>query len=71
MQNEVSQKEKNKYCTSMHIHNLEKWYRRTCFQGRDREQTCAHSEGRGESGTKWEIGIDIYTLPFSNSHAWM
>jgi len=55
----------------MHIHNLEKWYRRTCFQGRDREQTCAHSEGRGEGGTKWEIGMDIYTLPFSNSHAWV
>jgi len=39
--------------------------------GRGREQTCAHSEGRGEGGTKWEIGMDIYTLPFSNSHAWV
>ena len=30
-------------------------------RGRYREQTSGHS-GKGESGTNWEIRIDIYTL---------
>ena len=50
MQSEVSQKEKNKYCTPMHIHNLEK--NGTEGQGRDRDADIVnrrvHGEGRGE-----------------------
>ena len=38
IQSEVSQKEKNKYHILMHIYprNLEKWYRLTYLQGRNR-----------------------------------
>ena len=37
IQSEVSQKEKNKYCILTQMYNLEKWYRRTYLQGRNRD----------------------------------
>ena len=47
--------------------NLEKWYRRTYFQGRNRDAEVENghvdTEGEGEHGVNWEIRIDIYTLP--------
>ena len=45
--------------------NLEKWYRWTYFHGRNRDAENKHvdTRGAGESGTNWEIGIDMYTLP--------
>ena len=46
--------------------NLEKWYRWTYLQGRNRdvENGCVDlGGGEGEGGMNWEIGIDIYTLP--------
>ena len=50
--------------------NLEKWYRWTCLQGRNkrprcREQAYGHQGGKWREGgcvINWEIGIDIYTL---------
>ena len=51
--------------------NLEKWYRRTGLQGRNRdtdvENKCIDTKG-GKCGgggggvMNWEIGIDMYTL---------
>ena len=47
--------------------NLEKWYRRTYLQGRNRdadvENRHVDTEREGKGGTNWEIRIDIYTLP--------
>ena len=53
IQNEVSQKEKNKYwiLTHIYIQNLEKWW----------ERTCGHS-GVGDGGTNWEGSTDIFKL---------
>ena len=49
--------------------NLEKWYRWTGLQGRNRhrcrEQMYGHQGGKagvGGGGMNWEIEIDIYTL---------
>ena len=50
--------------------NLEKWYRRTGLQGRNRDTDVEHKrmDTKGESDRggggvmNWEIGIDIYTL---------
>ena len=67
IQSEGSQKETNKYCILTHMWNLEKWYRWTYLQGRNRdvdiENGDADTVGEGEGGTNWEIRIDIYTLP--------
>ena len=71
IQSEVSQKKKSKYRIVMHMWNLEKWYRWTGLQGRNRdtvvENKCMDtSRGKwgavGGGGVNWEIGIDIYTL---------
>ena len=46
--------------------NLEKWYRGTYLQGRNRntEVEKGHVDtGEGESGMNWEIRFDINTLP--------
>ena len=47
--------------------NLEKWYRSTYLQGRNRDMDIENRhvdiEGEGEGGTNWEIGFDINTLP--------
>ena len=74
IQSEVSQKEKISYINA-YMWNLEKWYRRTSLQGRNRdtdvenrcrEQTYGHQGWKvavgGGGGMNWEIGIDIYTL---------
>ena len=46
--------------------NLEKWYRRSYFQGKNRdidiENRCVDTGSEGESRMNWKIGIDIYTL---------
>ena len=46
--------------------NLEKWYRWTYFQSRNRdtdvENKLMDTQGKGGRGMNWEIGIDIYTL---------
>ena len=47
--------------------NLEKWYRWTYLQGRNRdadiENRCVDMvEGEEKGGMNWEIGIDIHTL---------
>ena len=46
---------------------LEKWYRRTYFQGRnrdvDKENGYVDTVGEGEGGMSWEIRTDIYALP--------
>ena len=55
----------------MHVNaymwNLEKWYRRTYFQDRNRDTDVEtrHVDivGKGESRMNWEVRIDTYTLP--------
>ena len=46
--------------------NLEKWYRCTCLQGRNRDTDVENKrmDTKGEVGGRmnWEIGIDMYTL---------
>ena len=50
--------------------NLEKWYRWTGLQGRNRDtdvenkhmDTKGGTQGQGGGGMTWEIGIDIYIL---------
>ena len=51
--------------------NLEKWYRRTGLQGRNRDTDVENKRmdtkggkwrGRGGGVMNWEIGINIYTL---------
>ena len=48
--------------------NLEKWYRLTYLQGRNRntdvENRHVNTGGEGEGGMNWEIRIDICTLPW-------
>ena len=66
IQIEVSQKEKNKYINT-YIWNLEKWYRWTSLQGRNRytDVQNKHMDTKGErvgGGMNWVIGIDTYTL---------
>ena len=42
--------------------NLEKWYRQTSLQGRNKHTDVEnkHMDTKGEGGVGW-IGIDIYT----------
>ena len=51
--------------------NLEKWYRWTGLQGRDRDTEAENKRmdtkggkggGSGGGGMNWAIGIDMYTL---------
>ena len=52
--------------------NLEKWYRRTCLQGRNRDTDVENKRMETKGGKlrwggdggllNWVIGIDIYTL---------
>ena len=50
--------------------NLEKWYRWTGLQGRNRDtdvenkhmDTKVGESGGGGGGMNWEIGIDMHTL---------
>ena len=70
IQSEVSQKEKNKYINAC-MWNLEKWYRWTSLQGRNRDTDVENKhmdteggKGRGSGGgvMNWVIGIGMYTL---------
>ena len=66
-----SEREKQISYINTYMWNVEKSYRWTGFQGRNRdidvENKCVDTkEGKrgwgGEGGMNWEIGIDIYTL---------
>ena len=67
IQSEVSQKEKDKYHTLMHIWNLERWYWWTYFQGSsgdaDGENGLEDTVEEGDGGTNWDSSTGIYTLP--------
>ena len=65
-----SEREKQIYINA-YMWNLEKWYRWTSLQGRNRdtdvENKCMDPKGGkwgsgGGGGMNWEIGIDMYTL---------
>ena len=61
MQNAVRKRKTNK-C----MWNLEKWYRWTCLQGRNRDADVenGHPDTEGRGGwTNWGIRMDIYMLP--------
>ena len=61
IQNEISQKEKNKYCILMNILETGNIVQMNLFakqKYRHREQTYRHGEG----GINWEHGTDIGTL---------
>ena len=53
--------------------NLEKWYRGTYLQGRNRDigiqKGHVDPQGEGEGGMNWEIRIDIYTLSYVKQKA--
>ena len=53
--------------------NLEKWYRWAYLQSRNRdadvENGCVDTGGDGEGGVNWEMGTDIYTLPYTQDRA--
>ena len=62
-----SEREKQISYINAYIWNLEKWYRLTSLQGRNRdtdvENKCMDTKGgKLGDGMNWEIGIDIYTL---------
>ena len=66
-----SEREKQILYINTYMCNLEKWYRWTGLQGRNRDtdvenkcmDTKVESGGwRGGGVMKWEIGIDMYTL---------
>ena len=69
IQNEVSQKEKNKYINT-YIWNLEKCYRWTYLQGSSGDTDIENrlmdmGVGRGwEDGMNGESNMDSYTLPY-------
>ena len=48
--------------------DLEKWYRWTYLQGKNRKADVVNRHvdivGEGEGGTNWECDVDIYTLPW-------
>ena len=67
-QSEVSQKEKDKYCTLMPIQNLERWYQSIYLQGSNGETDIENrlmDKGRGEERVRcmervtWKL-----TLPY-------
>ena len=59
IQSEVSQKEENKYRLILLHVNLEKWYRWTYLQSRNRdtdvENKLTDTKGGREDGMNWEI----------------
>ena len=61
-----SEREKQILCNITYMWNLEKWYRWTYLQSRNRDRDVENGDmaTRGEEGggMKWENGIDIYTL---------
>ena len=67
IQNEMSEREKQILDINPYMWNLEKRYRGTYLQGRNRdtgiEKALVDAAGEGEGGTNWEIRIDIHTPP--------
>ena len=64
-----SEREKQISYINAYMWNLEKWYRWTGLQGRNRDTDVKNKrmdtvgeEGGGGGGMNWEIGIDTYTL---------
>ena len=61
-----SEREKQISYINTYIGKLEKWYRWTGLQGRNRdpdvENKCMDTKGGRGGGMNWETGIDIYTL---------
>ena len=62
-----SEREKQISYINAYLWNLEKWYRWTCLQGRNRDTDVENKRmdtkgGMGAGEMNWEIGIDIYTL---------
>ena len=61
------EREKQVSYINAYMWNLEKWYRWTYMQGRNRnidvENRYVDTGGEGEGGTNWEIRIDICILP--------
>ena len=62
-----SEREKQILYINAYIWNLEKWYRWTYLQGRNRnadiENGCVDTGEEGEGGMNWEIRFDINALP--------
>ena len=59
-----SEREKQISYIKAYMWNLEKWYRWTCLQGRNRDTDAEnkHMDTKGRvNGMNWETGIDIYT----------
>ena len=66
------EKEKQILYINTYMWNLERWYRWTCLQSRNRDtdvenkrmdtEVGKQGRGGGGGGMNWEIGIDIYTL---------
>ena len=66
-----SEREKQISYINAYMWNLEKWYRWTGLQGRNRDTDVENKlmdtkgqkwQGGGGGGMNWEIGIDMYTL---------
>ena len=63
-----SEREKQILHINTYVWNLEKWYRWTYLQGRNRDTDIENGhvdpgEGAGEGGMNWESSPDIYTPP--------
>lgn len=61
-QREVSQKKKY---SNAWIWNLEKWYKRTYLQGRNRDTDTGngHEDMQEGGGMNWRSGLTVYALP--------
>ena len=61
-----SEREKQILYISTCMWNLEKWYRCSYLQNRNRdtdvENKLMDTEGEGRDGMNWEIGVDIHIL---------
>ena len=61
-----SEREKQISYDIAYMWNLEKWYRWTCLQSRNRvtdvENKLTDTKGERGGGMNWEIGTDIHTL---------
>ena len=68
----MSEREKEISYVNAYMWNLEKWYRWSYLQNRNRGtdvenkhmDTKGERRGAGVGGMNWEIGIDIDTIPY-------
>ena len=69
-----SEREKQISYDIIYMWNLEKWYRWTYLQGRNRdtdvENKLMDTKGGREGGMNWESGIDIYTTMYKIGNKW-